>query len=487
MATPITWRNVDSPTIAGISQAFQAAQSGLNSGFDKIGAVLKEQQAIEDANWNQQKVNNTNDFMNMLAQYRTPEEYQAALDSGVLGNMLASKSAQIDQQAARQAMEARLGNLQERITKSQAYSDTQQKRTESPIRDSIGALIAQGKFDEAKAMLDKHTLTDETSLYTSLTGAERTAADRARTDAKNKHTDALAAIENPLELQATKDRALVQQLETRAAKVAQEHEQSMRGRYLEVGSVAKELGLPVDSSGRPRIQDMNTTDLAKLDTGLKAKGLPSHLEYLGGDTKARDSFLASLEKEGVPAHVLNKLSVDSLFNSGGRGLAGQDAEGRDWASAANNVMYKKIVDNNWFSVGHPDAKKAFEELQAEAPKLIDRTSGWDADEDIADVQATIYKFATQGVSIPGRKEKMIPPVELVRNAVRTAKGGLFTDAQRAGAIERIIEDAVANYPDLERRLKESAEAEQYLNKEEVKAEKARRRQEASSKLLNKDK
>lgn len=62
----------------------QLASNGFNSGFDKLNQVLQNEQATAESNWKVQR-DNTQAFLNSINQYRTPEEYQAALASGCPG------------------------------------------------------------------------------------------------------------------------------------------------------------------------------------------------------------------------------------------------------------------------------------------------------------------------------------------------------------------------------------------------------------------
>lgn len=465
MGAPITWRNVDVNPIGEISRAMMASQSGINAGFDNLTNVLKQREAIDNANWNQQKTNNTNAFLNEMGKYATPEAYQAALDSGELQAKMAAHGAQIDQAAARQALGAQMGILQERMTKGQAFQDGQTDRTEAPIKDQIASLVAQGKTVEAKALLDQHNLRNEAALYQKSSEAERQAIINKRADDAAAREAEILKYTHPEKLVAAQETTQLRQLNESVARAQQVHRQDMDKRNTEVGAIAADLKLPIDPDGRARIADFTSDDITKLDTALKAKGLPNHKTYLGGDTKARDDYRAGLENAGVPAHIINKLDL-SGFDSGSRGLVGQDAANRDRADAENAVAYEKIAENNWFAPGNVNARKAYESLSAEIPNLIDKSTGYDADEDVAMLQAKVYEWATKGIKVPGSDEYVIPPTQLVRHALRTAKGGWLTDGQRTGSAESIIEQAMEG-KNIPNELKASKEAEQYLNKQKV--------------------
>lgn len=154
MASPITWRNVEAPDLRGAASILNLAQSGFNSGFDQLNNVLKREQDTAEANWKTVRDNNTQAFLNSINQYRTPEEYQAALQSGALD--LSKYGAQIDQAAARSALDGRLATLQDRAVKAGQFEDQQKAREAKPIVDQLSMMALSDDKDvraSAKAAL----------------------------------------------------------------------------------------------------------------------------------------------------------------------------------------------------------------------------------------------------------------------------------------------------------------------------------------------
>lgn len=469
MAGPITWRNVDVNPIGEISRAMMSSQAGINAGFDNLSGVLKQQEAVDTANWNQQKSNNTNAFLNEMSKYTTPEAYQAALNSGELQASMAARGAQIDQAAARQALGAQMGILQERTVSGQKFLDGQLDREQAPIRDQIAALTAQGKSTEAKALLDQHTLRNEASLYKGNTEAERAMVLQGRADTTYNRGEELAKYTHPEAVQAAQDTAQMRNVSAMASAAHQAYALDAEKRSLEAGKIAKSLGLPVSISGSPLIEDMRTSDIAKLHDGMKKAGIENPETYLKGDTKAADSYFNSLAESGkYSPQVLAKLkdSIRAGFDSTGTGSVGVEALDNRRAAAENKVAYSNVADENWFTAGSPNAAKGYEQLATEVPNLIDKTSGYHSEEDVADMQKFVFTMATRGIEVePGKF--ITPPVQLVRNAVRTAKGGWFTDAQRAGSAESILAESLKGV-NIPKKLKEASEADAYFNKQKVK-------------------
>ena len=50
MSGPITWRNVSGPALPDVGRAMQAASVGFNGGFDILGKVIKDREAIDASN-----------------------------------------------------------------------------------------------------------------------------------------------------------------------------------------------------------------------------------------------------------------------------------------------------------------------------------------------------------------------------------------------------------------------------------------------------
>lgn len=144
---PITWRNVDPTDTRGALLGMNAANQSFNAGFDKIGEVLKQREQMASDNWNQQKINNTNAYMDALGEAKTPEELQAK--QAILAQMRQGMGAQVDAAAVRAAEDARLPLLQQRAKAGIEYKNYMTDEDQAKVRDQVGVLIAQGKTKEA--------------------------------------------------------------------------------------------------------------------------------------------------------------------------------------------------------------------------------------------------------------------------------------------------------------------------------------------------
>lgn len=471
MAAPITWRTIESNPIGEISRAMTSGQAGINLGFDSFQKILDRQQATDNANWNQAKTNQTNNFMNEVAGIQTPEELAAAegrLRQSLVGN------AQIDQQAARQALGARLGQLQERTLANQKFGDTQLDREQAGIKDQHAALVAQGRHDEANALLENNVLRNEGAMYKSGAEAKRASILQERADTTYNRGEELAKITHPEAVRAAGDEAQSGALLRLASAAQQSWAQESNKRSIEVGDIARGLKLPVTVSGHPMLSEMADDSKAKLFAEMKAKGIANPETYLKGDTGTADKFYDGLVASGkFSPEILakNKAAIRAGFDpSVASGAVGVEAADKALAAARTKVSFDEKDATNWYAPGSPDANKGYEQLSAEVPKLINSTSGLGTEEDVADLQKFIHEMATKGIETePGSGKFVTPSVNDMRNAIRTAEGGWFKDSTRASNARDIIRNNMKD-PEVVKKIKEGQDSTEYRFKQKVKAE-----------------
>lgn len=155
MSTPITWRNVNGPSLGDPSVALARAQQSIGSVFDPFATALKQQETIDAANWENQKKNNTEAFMQTLFKANDPTSLAKLKESGALDQIIEANGAQIDKAAARTALDARMGVLQDRQTKEWAFNDAARTQVDAPVLAQARSLIYEGKFSDAQALRDK--------------------------------------------------------------------------------------------------------------------------------------------------------------------------------------------------------------------------------------------------------------------------------------------------------------------------------------------
>lgn len=142
---PITWRNVDAPNIGDPTRTLSLAQNSFNLAFEGLQKPIQQMQATEDANWATGKANNTREVLNTLAGFKTPEEAQAALNGGVVQNMLARMGAQVDSDRVLAAQRNLIPELQQRFVQGEAYKNAKETASESDLVGALDSLLANPK------------------------------------------------------------------------------------------------------------------------------------------------------------------------------------------------------------------------------------------------------------------------------------------------------------------------------------------------------
>lgn len=138
MAGPITWQNVNGPSIAEASRPLEAASRSFNSGFDVLQNVVKERQALDAANVGVRRENNTQQYLDRLSQMgRDPAALREAIASGAIDQMRSGYGPNIDAARVRGAAESLLDARYKQQAAADAF-DVQTKLTaQKPIEDDI--------------------------------------------------------------------------------------------------------------------------------------------------------------------------------------------------------------------------------------------------------------------------------------------------------------------------------------------------------------
>ena len=142
----ITWQNINGPSVAQAAAPLGDAQKTLSGMFTGFEDILTKRAAMENANWDQTKVNNTNAFLNATQEAKTPEEF-AAMEA-MLREQLKGYGAQVDPMAARAALDGRTALLQQRSLANQQYTDQQVEVANRPVEAGYRGALAQAKTPE---------------------------------------------------------------------------------------------------------------------------------------------------------------------------------------------------------------------------------------------------------------------------------------------------------------------------------------------------
>jgi hypothetical protein len=146
---PIRWDNINGANLSEASRPLESAQRSFLGAFDTLGASLKDRQAIDDANWQNTKNNNTTAYLDQVAQFRTPEALRAAQESGQLDQLRQSFGSQVDANAIRGAADARTVALQQQAKAGAEYEHMIKDERTAPVLDRFKLAVTNG--DKAAA------------------------------------------------------------------------------------------------------------------------------------------------------------------------------------------------------------------------------------------------------------------------------------------------------------------------------------------------
>lgn len=492
MNGPITWRTVSGPSLADASRPLDSAQRMISTGFGAFDDALKQQSAIDEQNFKVQKENNTNAFLNRLYEAQGAEGMQALQASGELQKMLSGFGAQVDQTAARTALDTRLGTLQKRDQEGWAYQNAALDQKEAPDVDKAKALIAQGDINGADKITSALSTRAQASLYNAADAktqellqrkwaAEKHPLEMDKLKAEISNSRTSGALNS---LNLTKGKLELADLqETRAI---QNDVAGAQANYVQLrDSIGKQMGgfaktiavdgkpLPLTSSGHPDFGNMTEAQVAAYDAAATKANMPISGNLINGDTQAANDFYNSLVDSGKykPATLKKfKNDIRAGFDTyGTSGLVGNDAWERTVANAQNQVALKEMKALNWNAPGNPTAASDYEALAKDVPNLINKTDGNSPLEDVPKVQELVYEMATRGIETKEGSGKFFSPsVNDIRNAIRTAEGGWYTDAQRATKVREILTKSLQTDA-VRARIAEAEKAQKMQRKQDVAA------------------
>jgi hypothetical protein len=281
----------------------ELAQRSFDNAFTGLGGVLKQQEATDQANWNQIKENNTQDFLNKLYSAQGAEGFKALQDSGQLEQMLAANGAQIDRAAARSAMDGRLSTLQNRDTQAITYKNTMLDDAQANAVRRINTLALTDPAAASAELAKNPDLRKSFEIAKNIDASAQTQVERERAktrfgfdmneEQRKAAEEAQRALLRPLTVQEAQNKLdlfPLQKQQTQAqinasnASVAASNENVLTSRAnrdrieaeAEKARDLKKLGAALDGNIYKEgvFKDADTVDLAKLmkDTGVGGTG-----------------------------------------------------------------------------------------------------------------------------------------------------------------------------------------------------------------------
>ena len=138
----ITWRNVDAPDFTGANTLLRDASDRIGTGFDGFRKVFDENTQNQQKALEQTKDYNTGQFLDRLAAYRDPATLEAAIQSGVIGQLRQQFGGMINQDQVRNAVDDRGDFLRQQAINRMTYDNQAQDNADSPL---LNAFLARAR------------------------------------------------------------------------------------------------------------------------------------------------------------------------------------------------------------------------------------------------------------------------------------------------------------------------------------------------------
>lgn len=317
---PITWQSLQQPDFRGAADMMRGAGQGLNQGFDIFSKLIGRQETSDAANWQQQKVNNTQEFMNALQSAQNPEELKAKQE--VLTQMRQQFGAQVDDSAARAAQDGRMQILQNRVTADRNFANSELDARLAPLVQQHDAMLAQGDTLGALALRESNPELKSRMGGTLALKARDTERGDVRFNQETKQWEHINTMA-PLQEQQARESILSAQ---QGRAISQQQADAATARLDQAGrTAATEAATKRDTDFTKRLTDGAETTLK---TGIYAGGtvndptgetyVRKYLKDAGVEGKAADNALmgirqlASVNGRDTPAIALVQALQENL-------------------------------------------------------------------------------------------------------------------------------------------------------------------------------
>lgn len=178
MTNPITWRNVNAPSNSDAIALLDLANQSVNRGFDGLTNSLRQVQTNRQNEYQRGSEVNTQNILNTLSQFRTPEEFTQARDSGFFDRLISETNGQLDNNTVRTALDGRLAQLQNTALNNTRFENQQRTAEEAPVLDSILTQALNGDIAGATNRATNADLANNANVLQQIQGIRDTQQDR---------------------------------------------------------------------------------------------------------------------------------------------------------------------------------------------------------------------------------------------------------------------------------------------------------------------
>jgi hypothetical protein len=484
----ITWRTLNNPVGTGVGLLMNGAAQSLDGGFTALQNVLTQRNKTQDANWDNTKANNTNDYLNAVQD--TIKDPNAVNDPTVQANLAALKQQfgyQIDANAIRGADEKRVSALQKQGLDSIEYNDKTRIDSERDTVDEIAAHYQAGDYAGGDKLREGKNLRDDALLsklreealrgFNTESRSAQSASDSHLTSALNRKIGQSnldwSNSEHAYTLKERKEQEAVDSAVT-GALVSQQQQEALQ--QADQADAAKGLNIPKDAAGN---LDINAADL--ITQGVYQKRLAaSQATGAPSDTQVRNDLTKSLL--GIPG-VSPKQVTDATASVSGM-LATQaalhptDQAKLDKVQAVEDLAFKTKVtqmeeshkrqlDANAYASGEFDGEKATVDVISGIREDFDPigVDVWQRKDLISNIRTAL----TEGVKLKNPKTGDVETIIPSPGAVKLAMQEIASNWSVKDEDTR-FDEAMQDYfqrPEVFKKVKDGAELRAKLNTEKA--------------------
>lgn len=158
MSEPITWRSLAGGNTmpADASTPMRYAGLDMNQGFAALQKALGIVTDTDEANWQNQKANNTALLQDELRLAKTPEQVAALEASGRMAEMRQAMGSQFDRKEVNALEDNRMNVVRDQLTKSQQFTEAQQIEAEKPLARQFEMARLKGDMETMKAIAESN-------------------------------------------------------------------------------------------------------------------------------------------------------------------------------------------------------------------------------------------------------------------------------------------------------------------------------------------
>jgi hypothetical protein len=389
---PITWQNVNGPSLDGAYRPLLAASHMFGSATDGLMKILDDRNATNKSNYEQSKVNNLNTIAQAALGITSPED-KTGFDG--LRKKVTDYGSEIDAIKALNLIDNRESNLVSNFLNTSKYENEVREKKDFPLSTAFNAALYSGKFDEAQKLLPhiQNSKDESEALYRVMADTEARKR-QARLDAQNAANSAVSRQVSLAQLENAKNSKLAGQL---ASATAQDFANRLAIYDSKVAAYMKSKGLTPE-----KLKTKGSTDLQLIQ---------AEIEEFAGKAPSTSDTLTNAQKlllqAGVPVDQAQaQLNTLSGILTTGRQITKADDEKLKNEITRINKEFDGIRQNNPYYLEDNDKNLANRKLIADSIRKEIQDNEWTKE----NVTKGVMDILDKGIKIQGAdgKERDMP-------------------------------------------------------------------------------